>query len=79
MANVCAIPPAYAGSHRCKAVEECAAGVLRSLGEGGHASAGSAEDTKRTTAVRPWGSTATKTCDLGKDVPHPVTGLSPSS
>jgi hypothetical protein len=50
-----------------KAVEECAAGVLRSLGEGGHASslrslvgyfggvgsAGSAEDTKGTTAVQP--------------------------
>ena len=78
MANVCAIPPAYAGSHSCKAVEECAAGVLRpvgqslwaacrSLGEGGHASslrslvgdfggvgsAGSAEDTKGTTAARP--------------------------
>jgi hypothetical protein len=67
MANVCAVPPAYAGSHSCKAVEECAAGVLRSLGEGGHASslrsrvgyyggvgsAGSAEDTKGTTAARP--------------------------
>jgi hypothetical protein len=50
--------PAYAGSHSCKAVEECAASVLRSLGEGGHASAGSAEDTKGTTAVKPWGSTA---------------------
>jgi hypothetical protein len=49
--------PAYAGSHGCQAVEECAAGVLRSLGEGGHASAGSAEDTKGTTAVKPWGST----------------------
>ncbi len=49
--------PAYAGSHSCQAVEECAAGVLRSLGEGGHASAGSAEDTKGTTAVKPWGST----------------------
>ena len=40
-----------------KAVEECAAGVLRSLGEGGPASAGSAEDAKGTTAVKPWGST----------------------
>jgi hypothetical protein len=49
--------PAYAGSHSCKAVEECAAGVLRSFGEGGHASAGSAEDTKGTTAVKPLGST----------------------
>jgi hypothetical protein len=50
--------PAYAGSHGCQAVEECAAGVLRSLGEGGHASAGFAEDTRGTTAVKPWGSTA---------------------
>ena len=33
------------------------ASVLRSLGKGGHASAGSAEDTKGTTAVKPWGST----------------------
>ncbi len=32
-------------------------GVLRSLGKGGHASAGSAEDTKGTTAIKPWGST----------------------
>jgi peroxiredoxin Q/BCP len=32
-------------------------GVLRSLGEGGHASAGDAEETKGTTAVKPWGST----------------------
>jgi len=31
--------PASAGSHGWEAVEECAAGVLRSLGEGGHASA----------------------------------------
>ena len=61
--------PAYAGSHGCQAVEECVAGVLRpvgqslwatrrSLGEGGHASAGFAEDTRGTTAVKPWGSTA---------------------
>jgi hypothetical protein len=49
--------PAYAGNHGCQAVEECAAGVLRSLGEGGHASAGFAEDTRGTTAVKPWGST----------------------
>jgi hypothetical protein len=49
--------PTYAGSHSCQAVEECAVGVLRSLGEGGHASAGSAEDTPGTTAVKPWGST----------------------
>ena len=40
-------------------MEECAAGVLRSLGEGGHASAGFAEDTRGTTAVKPWGSTGT--------------------
>ncbi|MBH0203137.1 MAG: DUF2007 domain-containing protein [Nitrospira sp.] len=32
-------------------------GVLRSLGEEGRPSAGSAEDTKGTTAVKPWGST----------------------
>ena len=43
-----------------EAVEECAAGVLRSLGEGGHASAGSAEDTKGTTALKPWGVTLKK-------------------
>jgi len=75
--------PAYAGSHGCEAVEECAAGVLRSRavakaamarrrpGEGGHASglrshigyygevgsAGFAEETRGTTAVKPWGST----------------------
>jgi len=42
-----------------EAVEECAAGVLRSLVEGGHASAGFAEDTRGTTAVKPWGSTST--------------------
>jgi hypothetical protein len=39
-------------------MEEFAAGVLRSLGEGGHVSAGFAEDTKGTTAVKPWGSTS---------------------
>jgi hypothetical protein len=50
--------PAYAGSHSCQPVEECAAGVLRSLGEGGHASAGSAEDTIWITAVKPWCSTS---------------------
>ena len=49
--------PVYAGCHGCQAVEECAAGVLRSLGEGGHASTGFAEDTRGTTAVKPWGST----------------------
>jgi hypothetical protein len=49
--------PACAGSHGYQAVEECTAGVLRSLGEGGHASAGSAEVSKGTTAVKPWGST----------------------
>jgi hypothetical protein len=51
------VSPAYAGSHGCEAVEECAAGVLRNLGEGGHASAGFAEETRGTTAVKPWGST----------------------
>ena len=54
-----------------EAVEECAAGVLRSLGEGGHASslrslggycggvgsAGCSEEIRGTTAVKPWGST----------------------
>ena len=35
--------PAFAGSHGSEAVEECGAGVRRSLGEGGHTSAGSAE------------------------------------
>src|SRR5574341_1095753 len=33
-------------------------GVLRSLGEGGHASANSAEDIKGATVVKPWGSTS---------------------
>ncbi len=28
-------PPAFAGSHVCEAVEECEAGVRRSLGKGG--------------------------------------------
>lgn len=51
--------PTYAGSHGCQAVEECAGGVLRSLGEGGQASAGVAEETRGTTAVKPWGSTVT--------------------
>ena len=49
--------PTYTGSHGCEAVEECAVGVLRSLGEGGLASVGSTEVTKGTTAVKPWGST----------------------
>ena len=58
--------PAYAGSHGCEA-EECAAGVLRSLGEGGHASAGFAEDTKGTTAVKPWGSTHNMRTNVGTE------------
>ncbi|TKB90957.1 MAG: PEP-CTERM sorting domain-containing protein [Nitrospira sp.] len=33
----CGASPAYAGSHGCEAVEGYAAGVLQSLGEGGHA------------------------------------------
>lgn len=37
--------PAYAGSHACRAVKECAAGVLRNLSEGRHASASFAEET----------------------------------
>lgn len=53
------LSPASAGSHGFTAVEECAAGVLRSLGEGGQASAGSAEVAIRTTASQPWSSTAT--------------------
>ncbi len=40
------VSPTYAGCHSCQAVEECAEGVVRILGEGGHASVGSAEDTK---------------------------------
>lgn len=40
-----------------EAVEECAAGVLRSLGEGRRALAGFAEGTKGTKAVKPWGFT----------------------
>jgi hypothetical protein len=59
LVDVRTIPPAYAGSHNCKTVEEYTTGVLRSLGEGGHASAGSAEDTIWATAVKPWGSTLT--------------------
>lgn len=50
--------PIYEGSHSCQAVEECAGGVLQSLGEGGPASAGSAEDTRGTKAGKPWGSTS---------------------
>ncbi len=61
--------PTYAGGHSCQAVEEGAGGVLQSAGLslwaacqslGARpsqpevaASAGSAEDTKRTTAARP--------------------------
>lgn len=39
-------------------------GVLRSLGEGGHASADVAEETRGTTAVKPWGSTLVKAFPL---------------
>jgi len=49
--------PAYTGSHGYQTVEECAAGVLRNLGEGGHASASVAGQQTGTTAVKPWGST----------------------
>src|SRR4026208_267942 len=54
------LSPASAGSHGFTAVEECAAGVLRSLGEGGQASAGCAEVGIRTKASQPWGSTGTR-------------------
>lgn len=37
--------PACAGSHTCKAVKECAAGVLRNPSEGRHDSASFAEET----------------------------------
>jgi hypothetical protein len=38
--------------------------ACRSQREGGHASADSAEDTKGTTAVKPWGSTSTNSATL---------------
>ncbi|MBI1997986.1 MAG: lytic transglycosylase domain-containing protein [Deltaproteobacteria bacterium] len=46
-------------SHGCKPVDECEVGTLRSLGEGGCASEGSALRSvwRGATAVRPWGST----------------------
>ncbi len=40
--------------------------ACRSLGEGGHASAGSAEDTTGTTAVKPWDSTRVEIGGLAK-------------
>jgi len=53
------ILPSFAEGHGCKPVDECEAGTLRSLGEGGYASEGSARRSmwRGATAVRPWGST----------------------
>src|SRR3990172_6074374 len=49
--------PSFAESHGCKPVDECEVGTLRSLGEGGYASEGSALRSvwRDATAVRPWG------------------------
>ena len=51
--------PSFAESHGCKPVDECEVGTLRSLGEGGYASEGSALRSvwRGATAARPWGST----------------------
>ena len=51
--------PSCAEGHGCKPVDECEVGTLRSLGEGGCASEGSARRRvwRGATAVRPWGST----------------------
>jgi len=51
--------PSFAESQGCKPVDECEVGTLRSLGEGGCASEGSALRSvwRGATAVRPWGST----------------------
>src|ERR1700693_1661196 len=51
--------PSFAEGHGCKPVDECEVGTLRSLGEGGCASEGSARRRvwRGATAVRPWGST----------------------
>src|SRR3989304_7704774 len=51
--------PSFAEGHGCKPVDECEVGTLRSLGEGGYASEGSARRSvwRGATAVRPWGST----------------------
>src|SRR3989304_5087762 len=52
--------PSFAEGHGCKPVDECEVGTLRSLGEGGYASEGSARRSvwRGATAVRPWGSTS---------------------
>ena len=44
-------------SHGCEAMEECAAGDRRSLGESEHASAGVTEETTWSKAVESWSST----------------------
>jgi len=51
--------PSFAESHGCKPADECEVGTLRSLGEGGCASEGSALGSvwRGATTVRPWGST----------------------
>src|SRR3990172_10363101 len=51
--------PSFAEGHGCKRVDECEVGTLRSLGEGGYASEGSARRSvwRGATTVRPWGST----------------------
>ncbi len=53
--------PSFAESHGWKPVDECEVGTLRSLGEGGYASEGSALRSvwRGATAVRPWGFTIT--------------------
>src|SRR3970040_786125 len=49
--------PSFAEAHGCKPVDECEVGTLRSLGEGGYASEGSARRSvwRGATAARPWG------------------------
>src|SRR5574341_1670010 len=51
--------PSFAEGHGCKPVDECEVGTLRSLGEGGYASEGSARRSvwRGATTVRSWGST----------------------
>ncbi len=65
--------PSFAEGHGFTPVDECEVGTLRSLGEGGYASEGSAPRSIwiGATAVRPWGSTDPTTTDLsvlGRDV-----------
>ncbi len=46
--------PAYAESHGCQPVDERKVGILRTLGEGSFASAGSGEVFKEARGVSPW-------------------------